>query len=254
MTMRTQHIVVTGGGSGIGRAIARLLISRGARVSLLGRSADKLQAVASELGTAGSGQVRCFACDVSREAQVQEVFATLARDGGAITGLVNNAGVNPSRTAIGDTSAADWEQTIAVNLTGAFHCVHAALPLFVNGGSIVNMASIAGLTALPERCAYMASKWGLVGLTKSLAIDYAARQIRVNCVCPGYVETPLVAGYLHQLPDPDRQAIVDAHLLGRLGAPEDIAHAVCFLLSDEAAWITGAVLPVDGGYTVGKML
>lgn len=254
MTMRAHHIVVTGGGSGIGRAIARLLVARGARVSLLGRSADKLEAVARELDTAGSGQVQCFACDVSREAQVHEVFATLARDGGAITGLVNNAGVNPSRTAIGETSVADWEQTLAVNLTGAFHCAKAALPLLGTGGSMVHIASIAGLTALPERCAYMASKWGLVGLTKSLAIDYAARQIRVNCVCPGYVETPLVAGYLQRLPIADRQAIVDAHLLGRLGTPEDIAHAVCFLLSDEAAWITGAVLPVDGGYTVGKKL
>ena len=120
-------------------------------------------------------------------------------------------------------------------------------------GSIVNISSIAGISGMEKRFAYSASKAALIGISSSMAMDFAKDNIRVNCICPGYVETPLVSDYIKDLPASEKEILVSSHLLGRLGSVADIASAVSFLISDEASWITGAILPVDGGYTLGKI-
>lgn len=253
MRFEGRTIVVTGGGTGIGAQLSRDLCREGATVYVVGRRAEPLAALEAE-GAAGPGTIRARACDVAQADQVDTLFTRILDEAGPVYGIVNNAGVNPSRNTIADTTPEDWNTTINVNLTGAYHCAHAAIPQMVRGGrgAIVNVASIAAITGLRKRGAYTASKAGLVGLTQSLAIDFAPSKIRVNCVCPGYVETDLVAPFLKSLAATEHAALVGSHPLGRLGRPDDVSKAVCFLLSDDAEWITGAVLPVDGGYCVGK--
>jgi len=251
-----KTIVVTGGGSGIGAQIAKDLYAEGANVCILGRTATKLEDVKQEVQRTlpSLGVFLAYRCDISASQQVVEIFSALRTEGLRTFGLVNSAAVNPSRHTISDTSLEDWEKTIATNLTGAFNCTKTAIQdmLENGGGSIVNIGSIAGITALPERASYMASKWGLVGLTKSTAVDFASKNVRVNCVCPGYAETPLVGDYLSNLNPDERERLTRAHPLRGLGRSQDISQAVLFLLSDDASWITGAVLPVDGGFAAGR--
>jgi NAD(P)-dependent dehydrogenase (short-subunit alcohol dehydrogenase family) len=246
-------IVVTGGGTGIGAQVARDLCREGGVVYVLGRRSAPLEALERN-SESGAGSVRGRVCDVANEEQVELVFARILDEVGPVFGVVNNAGVNPSRNTVVETSPADWNLTISVNLTGAYHCARAAIPQMERAGrgAIVNVASIAALSGLKQRAAYSASKAGLVGLTRSIAVDYASRGIRANCVCPGYVETNLVAPFLKTLTADERGNLVRTHPLGRLGRPEDVSRAVTFLLSEDADWITGAILPVDGGYCVGK--
>lgn len=243
-------VVVTGAGSGIGRQIAADLHAEGATVCLLGRRADMLEDTRRTLAASGDQRtIHTFACDVSSPAMTADVFARLKQQGDLVSALVNSAGVNPSRNTVTDTSEDDWNHTLAVNLTGAFNCSKAAIPHMreSGGGSIVNIASIAGILALRKRASYMASKWGLVGLSKSMAVDYAPENIRVNTVCPGYVETPLTRPFLERLTKDEYSDLVATHALRRLGTPGDVSAAVLFLLSDQASWITGVDLPVDGG-------
>ncbi len=253
MRFASNVIVVTGGGSGIGLQIASDLYDEGATVCLLGRQGHVLEQAREALERRrGAGRVLHFACDVSSPEATTEVFDALKHQGHLVSSLVNNAGINPSRHRVGETSDQAWQQTLDVNLTGAFNCSRAAIAhmLTLGAGSIVNIASIAGIMALPQRASYMASKWGLVGLSRSMAIDYAAHKIRVNTVCPGYVETPLTKPFLETLTSEQREALITSHALERLGTPNDIAAAVLFLLSDAASWITGVELPVDGGCTL----
>ncbi|HLD78205.1 MAG TPA: SDR family oxidoreductase, partial [archaeon] len=179
----------------------------------------------------------------------QAAFAAIKASSGPIHGLVNNAGIT-NRETLADTSSGEWNETIANNLSGAFHCAQAALPQLLEnkGGAIVSIASIHAILGFPARAAYSASKAGLLGLTRSIAVDYGAQNIRANAVCPGIVRTPMTADW----PAERAKAVADMHILRRLGDPKDISAAVRFLLSDEASWITGIVLPVDGGYTAGK--
>lgn len=247
-------IVVTGAGSGIGAEIVAQLSAAGTTICGLGRQSATLERMRETvMQRSNAGTVLIEPCDIGCIDDVTRVFSTLRERQYQVVGLVNNAGIVATRSACTDTDDAAWGKTLQINLTGAFHCARAAIPSMVaaGGGSIVNIASIAGVTALRNRAAYMSSKWGLVGLSQSLAIDYARAGIRSNCVCPGYVRTPLTHDYLEQLPKAELSQLQRAHPLGRFGTPADIAHAVCFLLSDAAAWITGAVLPVDGGYTLG---
>lgn len=250
MRFQGRVVVVTGAGSGIGQQIAADLHAEGATVCLLGRRADVLEDTRRKLAAAGDERtVHAITCDVSSPAMTAGVFAMLKQQGHLVSALVNSAGVNPSRNAVTETSDEDWNHTLEVNLTGAFNCSKAAIPHMreSGGGSIVNIASIAGILALRKRASYMASKWGLVGLSKSMAIDYAADNIRVNTVCPGYVETPLTRPFLERLTTDEHSDLVATHALRRLGTPGDISAAVLFLLSDHASWITGVDLPVDGG-------
>jgi NAD(P)-dependent dehydrogenase (short-subunit alcohol dehydrogenase family) len=243
--------LITGGGTGIGKACSRMFVREGARVAVAGRRREPLEALVNEI-TAAKGEALAVQCDVTNRAQVERaVRETVTRFGG-LHCLVNNAGALLVGT-VEDTSDEDWARVIGTNLTGTFLVSRAALPELrrAGGGTIVNIASVLGLVGLKGRAAYTASKTGVVGLTRALAMDHAAEGIRVNCICPALVETEMVRGLYEKQADP--QAAMRARLamlpLGRLGKPEDVANMVVFLASEESSWLTGAALPLDGGLT-----
>ncbi|MGB8655075.1 MAG: SDR family NAD(P)-dependent oxidoreductase [Candidatus Acidiferrales bacterium] len=242
---------ITGGGTGIGRTIALQFAREGARVVLAGRRKAPLDQVAQEIRTAG-GESLTLACDVTDRAAVESALAATVRAFGRLDIVVNNAGAAVVAAA-DSTSDDDWHRLLAVNLTGTFFVSRAALPLLRHsgGGSIVNIGSVLGLVARKERAAYCAAKAGVTGLTKAMALDHAHERIRVNCICPSIIETELGAYTLSQTADPEaerarRRAEIP---LGRMGTPADVAQMAVYLASDEASWVTGAALPLDGGLT-----
>jgi NAD(P)-dependent dehydrogenase (short-subunit alcohol dehydrogenase family) len=252
-----KTVVVTGGGTGIGKRIAKDLYDEGAFVHILGRRSEKLLEARKEAFSASTisnvaddGRFFCHKCDVSDDRRVGEVFDRIRDSTGPARGLVNCAAINPSRNRIAETVLEDWRATLEVNLTGAFNCCKAAVEQMLagGGGSIVNISSVGGLKAFRTRTSYNASKFGMIGLTESLALDYARENIRANAVCPGYVATELTAPLFEKMGEEGFEALVGAHAMGRLGRPEEISRAVLFLLSEEASFITGVALPVDGGY------
>ncbi|MFZ0412941.1 MAG: SDR family NAD(P)-dependent oxidoreductase, partial [Candidatus Acidiferrales bacterium] len=193
-----------------------------------------------------------LACDVTDRAAVESALAATVRAFGRLDIVVNNAGAAVVAAA-DSTSDDDWHRLLAVNLTGTFFVSRAALPLLRHsgGGSIVNIGSVLGLVARKERAAYCAAKAGVTGLTKAMALDHAHERIRVNCICPSIIETELGAYTLSQTADPEaerarRRAEIP---LGRMGTPADVAQMAVYLASDEASWVTGAALPLDGGLT-----
>ncbi len=236
--------LIIGAAGGIGAALARQLAAGGARLVLAGRDAAKLEALAASLGDAARG---AHALDASRFDVVDPFVADAARDHGPIAGLVNCAGsllLKPAHL----TSQAEYEATIAASLTTAFATVRAAgrtLASQPDGGAVVLVASAAARTGLANHEAIAAAKAGVIGLTQSAAASYAARKLRVNCVAPGLVRTPLTARVTST--PAGEQASVGMHALGRLGEPEDVAGMIAYLLSPAARWITGQVIGVDGG-------
>lgn len=243
-----KRVLITGGGSGIGAACAQLLASRGAAVVVTDRDADAAVAVARDLG----GHALAQALDVSNADAVGALFDHLAGQGALPDILVNSAGIREIRDPL-DLTAEEWQRVQTVNLSGSFYCCQAfARQLRDAGrpGAIVNVASTSSILAAPSRTSYVASKHGVVGLTKQLAMDLGPLGIRVNAVAPGVVRTPLTEDYFH---DPERVArLKAAYPLGRAALPEDVAEVILFLASDAARFVTGAVVPVDGGYTAGK--
>lgn len=229
MRFNGKVVVVTGGGSGIGAACVERFTAEGAHVVSLDQQGDPL-------------------CDVSDEESVREAFLRIAERHERVDVLFNNAGIAIRKT-VADYTVEEWDRIFAVNVRGVFLCSAHALPLMPRGSAIIHASSVVGVTGVRNRAAYSASKGAIAALTRNMALDYAARGVRVNAVAPGFVDTPLLAP-LHQ--DPARlQAITGMHPLGRLGEAADIAAAVAFLASADAAWITGVVLPVDGGFTAG---
>ncbi len=245
--LQNKIAIITGAGSGIGRACAIALAREGARVALAGRRAERLAEVAHEIGE----RALAVPCDVSRQEDIDRVIGqTVARFGG-INALLNNAGVLHVGNAE-QISEEQWDHTFNVNVRAVWLLSRAVLPHLrkAGGGSIINIASTLGVVGARNRAAYAASKGAVVLLTKSMAIDHGPENIRVNAVCPSFVETELTAAVIAKAADPaavrrDRTA---AHPIGRLGRPEDIAGMTVYLASDESSWVTGAVLPVDGGY------
>jgi NAD(P)-dependent dehydrogenase (short-subunit alcohol dehydrogenase family) len=239
--------IITGAGTGIGRACALALAREGARLALVGRRQDRLEAVADELGSSA----RVIAADVSRAVDINSTLSKVINQFGEVHVLLNNAGVLHPGTSEQITEA-QWDETFNINVRGLWLLSRAVLPYMrsAGGGSIINMASVLGINGARNRAAYAPSKGAVVLLTKCMAIDHAADKIRVNCICPSFVETDLTAAILSHAPDPDavRRERISAHPIGRLGRPEDIAGLAVYLASDESSWVTGSAYPVDGGY------
>ena len=242
--------LVTGAGSGIGAAIAETLAAAGARVvatdldpATAGATAERIQA--------GGGAATAVTLDVVNAAACVAAARDIEEDGGALDILVNNAGIGHVGTLL-STGGSDLDRLYAVNVRGVFNVSKAFLPgmLARRRGSIVNMASVGGVVGIRDRLAYCTTKFAVVGLTKSMALDHAGSGVRVNCICPGRVETPFVAARLREYPDPDRayKEMSASQSLGRMGRPEEIAAAALYLASDEAAFVTGSALMIDGGW------
>jgi NAD(P)-dependent dehydrogenase (short-subunit alcohol dehydrogenase family) len=239
--------IVTGAGSGIGRACAIALAREGAHVMLVGRRPNRLEEVVDEIGK----HAIALSADVSKSSDVDRIIERAAHHFGEINFLVNNAGILHVGNAEQITED-QWDHTFQVNVRSVWLLSRAVLPHFrkVGGGSIINIASTLGLVGARNRAAYASSKGAVVQLTKSMAIDHGHEGIRVNAICPSFVESELTAAVLKEASDPDasRRDRTAAHPIGRLGQPEDVAGLTVLLASEESSWITGAVLPVDGGY------
>lgn len=239
--------IVTGGASGIGEAIARTLAAGGAKVVVADLNADAARATAEALVAAG-GTASAFAVDVAEADQVEAMvaFATSTYDGLHLA--VNNAGIGGVAAPTGEYPIDAWHKVIDVNLNGVFYGLRYEIPAILasGGGSIVNIASILGSVAFANSPAYVAAKHGVLGLTKSAAIEYAKQGVRVNSIGPGFIDTPLLS---KNLPFDALAYIAGLHPIGRLGTSEEVAGITAFLLSSEASFITGSYHLVDGGYT-----
>lgn len=241
---------VTGAGSGIGAAIAELYARAGALVFAADVNGDAAAATASRI-RASHGRAETLVLDVSDEASCAAAAAAAHRAAGRMDILVNNAGIGHVGTMV-TTTGGDLDRLYAVNVRGTFNVTKALLPgmLERRSGVIVNMASVAGLVGIRDRLAYSVTKFAVVGLTKSMALDHAKDGIRVNCICPGRVETPFVTARLREYPDPEKayRDMASTQAIGRMGRPEEIAAAALYLASDEAALVTGSALSIDGGW------
>ena len=249
--LRGKVAAVTGGGSGIGRSIATLLARQGARVFVLDLDVEGGRAVVEQIATSGASAL-FLRCDVSSAGDVADAFAALDRAAGRLDIAINNAGIAHIGNLL-NTSEADFDRVYAVNVKGVYHCLRHAVPLLQRsgGGSIVNLSSIAALIGLEDRFAYSMSKGAVSAITLSVARDYLAHGIRCNAVCPARVHTPFVDGFLaRNFPGREREVferLSRAQPIGRMGTPEEVAALVLYLCSDEAAFVTGCVYPIDGG-------
>ena len=250
--------LVTGGTDGMGLMVARQLAAEGARLVICGRDQAKGEAAVLDIVALG-GDVRFLACDVTRPADVERMVAEAGEWLGGVDKVFNNAGVTAKRGLVGDSSLDDWQHVLNVNLHGMYLCMRSELKQMSagKGGAIVNNSSLAGITAIAGQCAYVASKFGVVGLSQAAAIEYAVATptraaVRVNVVAPG----PILGGMnsvanLEANPEHTARKI-GATAMRRFGRPEEVASTVLWLLSDESSYMTGAVIPIDGGASAGK--
>jgi NAD(P)-dependent dehydrogenase (short-subunit alcohol dehydrogenase family) len=245
-------VIVTGGASGIGLATAERLARDGARVAIVDRADPETAAKAI---TAGGGEAWGIRADVADEGDVQAMVDEVVSRAQRVDALVNAAGIeSPRPITIDEATLAEWQKLCAVNLTGTFLCCRAVIAPMRRGGggAIVNIGSELGLVGSPRSAMYGATKGAVIQLTRALAVDHAPDRIRVNCVCPGPVDTPLMRRTASRAPDPEAKLRAEASttLLGRLGRPEEIASAILFLASPGASYLTGTTLHVDGGLTM----
>jgi 2-keto-3-deoxy-L-fuconate dehydrogenase len=249
-----KRALVTGAGSGIGEAIARLFAQQGGQVIVADVQADAAKRVSASI-TEQSGAAAELILDVADEEQVRDAFEQIATRG-RLDILVNNAGVSHVGNIL-ETSLDEWERVMRVNARGAFLCAREAVRVMLNqqpkGGVLINMASVAAQIAVDRRLPYSASKGAILAMTRSIAIDFVSDGIRCNAICPGTVHTPFVEGYLtRSFPgqeDSVRQTLHARQPIGRMGKPEEIAAAALYLASNEAAFVTGSALVIDGGWT-----
>jgi 2-keto-3-deoxy-L-fuconate dehydrogenase len=243
--------VVTGAGSGIGEAIASCFSTAGATVIIAERDSGSGQRVAESIGASAT----FFQADVAEETSVNAAAAAVLDRHGRCDILVNNAGVGHVGTLL-NTTAADLDRLFAVNSRGAFNMCKAFVPSMIErkSGSVINMASVAGIVAIRDRLAYTISKFAVVGLTKALALDHSASGVRFNCICPARVETPWVQQRIKEYPDPEKayREMSATQLTGRMVRPEEIAAAALYLAADESAMVTGSAMMIDSGWTAGK--
>ncbi|MEW6476840.1 MAG: SDR family oxidoreductase [Actinomycetota bacterium] len=249
--------LITGGASGIGAAAARLFAAEGAAVAVLDRDGDGAARLVTSLGERDGGRAAlALAADVTDRAAVDEATARAVATFGRLDVLYNNAGVPAGFGPVGDLSLADWNLSLAVNVTGTLFCTQAALPHLraAGGGSIVNQSSVAALVGIPGLAAYSAAKGAVVALTRALAAELAPEGIRVNAICAGTVETPMIRPLLAARGQGDvelgAKLTAERYPLGRIGTADEIARAALFLASGESSFVTGTVITADGGMTV----
>ena len=241
--------LITGGGSGLGEAISKELAAKGASVVVTDIKFDAAQRVVKEIvGTGGTASA--VQQDTAKKEDAEMVVRHAVDTYGGLHLAVNNAGVGGKAAPAGETDLDEWDKVIGINLNGVLYGMRYQIPQMLQAGAqncaIVNMASIHGTVAAPGNGAYTAAKHGVVGITKNAAVEYGPQGLRINSVGPGYIRTPLLENNL----SPDVMGVLaDKHALGRLGTSEEVSHVVCFLLSEEASFVTGAYYLIDGGYT-----
>jgi NAD(P)-dependent dehydrogenase (short-subunit alcohol dehydrogenase family) len=243
--------IVTGGAMGIGEASARKLASAGASVAILDSNESAGARTAADIRKSGAA-CDFLRCDVSACEQVEHAIGAIVAQYGAVDIVVSNAGIQHYGDAV-TTSEADWERVLAINLKGCFLVSKFAIPhMLQKGGAIVVLGSVQSFTAVKNSVAYVTSKHALLGLTRALALDYAQNGIRVNCICPGTIDTPMLGWAASLSPDPESviRTCDRMHALGRIGKPEEVADAVFYLASPMSSFVTGAALLVDGGMLV----
>ena len=252
MKLQDRSVVITGSGSGIGRACALAFAKAGASVIVADIDLKAAEKTVEQIHSANGEAIACQA-DVSKPDSVAALVNKTIQQYSKIDALINNAAIQVNKT-IADTSFEEWNAQMSVNVGGVFLCSKLFLPyLRVTRGSIVNMSSVNGYFVEPSCAGYCATKAAIIGLTKAMAIDHGREGIRVNCICPGYIDAGLAEGYFQSQPDP-AQARVDAgklHALWRIGKPEEVAQVAIFLASDNASFVTGSAYVVDGGFGSG---
>lgn len=252
--LTNKTALVTGAGSGIGAAIARQFAYAGAFVYLADRDEAAGRAVLKEIVTT-NGKAQFIPVDVVSSTDCARAEGILKQTGHALDILVNNAGIGHVGTML-NTEGSDLDRLYDVNVRGMFNMSKVMLPGMIERGAgvIINMASIGGIVGIRDRLAYCTTKFAVVGMTKSMALDHAAQGIRINCICPGRVETPFVQARLREYPDPEAayREMAATQAVGRMGTPEEIAAAALYLASDAATFITGTAFLIDGGWSAGK--
>jgi NAD(P)-dependent dehydrogenase (short-subunit alcohol dehydrogenase family) len=253
-SLQNKVALVTGAGSGIGAAIAVTFASAGAFVFVTDRDEKSGRSVVDKI-TTQDGAAEFLLLDVTSEENCLGAARSVVSGKGRLDILVNNAGIGHVGTML-QTTGADLDRLYAVNVRGVFNVTKVFLPdmLRRKSGSIINLASIGGVVGVRDRVAYCTTKFAVAGLTKSMALDHAKDGIRVNCICPGRVETPFVAARLAEYADPEkaRQEMSATQAVGRMGKPEEVAAAALYLASDESAFVTGTEFIIDGGFSAGK--